>query len=169
MSFAPGHISLTFAIWPDSDLLAMGSTGIGIVLPQGVHCAVVREQSEIKHNIVIRGGSSVKDPVTLRALELLGFKDEGLTVYLRHDLPLGSGFGISGASALAACMELEKNLDLCVKASHQAEVEFRTGLGDVVAIAESIRTSLFPSIVVRQTPGYGGETQSFPILEKFAV
>ena len=111
----------------------------------------------------------MEDPVTLRALELLGFKDEGLTVYLRHDLPLGSGFGISGASALAACMELEKNLDLCVKASHQAEVEFRTGLGDVVAIAESIRTSVFPSIVVRQTPGYGGETQSFPILEKFAV
>ena len=33
MSFAPGHISLTFAIWPDSDLLAMGSTGVGIVLP----------------------------------------------------------------------------------------------------------------------------------------
>ena len=169
MSFAPGHISLTFAIWPDSDLLAMGSTGIGIVLPQGVHCAVVREQSEIKHNIVIKGGISVEDSVTLRALELLGFKDEGLTVYLRHDLPLGSGFGISGASALAACMELEKNLDLCVKASHQAEVEFRTGLGDVVAIAESLRTSVFPSIVVRQTPGYGGETQSFPILEKFAV
>ena len=169
MSFTPGHISLTFAIWPDSDLLAMGSTGIGIVLPQGVHCAVVREQSEIKHNIVIRGGSSVEDPVTLRALELLGFKDEGLTVYLRHDLPLGSGFGISGASALAACMELEKNLDLCVKASHQAEVEFRTGLGDVVAIAESLKASVFPSIVVRQTPGYGGETQSFPILEKFAV
>ena len=103
----------------------------------------------------------MEDPVTLRALELLGFKDEGLTVYLRHDLPLGSGFGISGASALAACMELEKNLDLCVKAAHQAEVEFRTGLGDVIAIAESIRTNLFPSIVVRQTPGYGGETQSF--------
>jgi pantoate kinase len=84
-------------------------------------------------------------------------------------LPLGSGFGISGASALAACMELEKNLDLCVKAAHQAEVEFRTGLGDVIAIAESIHTNIFPSIVVRQTPGYGGKTQSFPIGEKFAV
>ena len=84
-------------------------------------------------------------------------------------MPLGSGFGISGASALAACMELEKNLDLCVKAAHQAEVEFRTGLGDVIAIAESIQTNIFPSIVVRQTPGYGGETQSFPIGEKFAV
>ena len=111
MSFAPGHISLTFAIWPDSDLLAMGSTGVGIVLPQGVHCAVVKEQSEIKENVVIRGGSSTEDLVTLRALELLGFKDRGLTVYFRHDLPLGSGFGISGASALAACMELENNLD----------------------------------------------------------
>jgi len=169
MSFAPGHISLTFAIWPDSDLLAMGSTGVGIVLPQGVHCAVVKEQSEIKHNVVVREGTSVEDPVTLRALELLGFANKGLTVYLRHDLPLGSGFGISGASALAACMELEKNLDLCVKAAHQAEVEFRTGLGDVIAIAESIQASIFPSIVIRQTPGYGGETQSFPIEEKFAV
>jgi len=169
MSFAPGHISLTFAIWPDSDLLAMGSTGVGIVLPQGVHCAVVKEQSEIKHNVVVREGTSVEDPVTLRALELLGFANKGLTVYLRHDLPLGSGFGISGASALAACMELEKNLDLCVKAAHQAEVEFRTGLGDVIAIAESIQASIFPLIVVRQTPGYGGETQSFPIEENFAV
>ena len=147
----------------------MGSIGMGVVLPQGVHCAVVKEESDTEENIVIRKGKKIQDPVTLRAIELLGFKNEGLTIYLRHDLPLGSGFGISGASALAACMELEKNLDLCVKASHQAEVEFRTGLGDVVAIAESLRTSVFPSIVVRQTPGYGGETQSFPILEKFAV
>ena len=89
MSFAPGHISLTFAIWPDSDLLAMGSTGIGIILPQGVHCAVVNEQSEIKHNVVVRAGTSVEDPVTLRALELLGFANKGPTVYLRHDLPSG--------------------------------------------------------------------------------
>ena len=169
MSFAPGHVSLTFAVWPNSDLLEMGSTGIGLVLPQGVHCAVVKEQSEIKHNVVIRKGKEVEDPVTLRAVELIGFKDKGLTIYLRHDLPLGSGFGISGASALAACLELEKNLDLCVKAAHQAEIELKTGLGDVVAIAESLKASVFPSIVVRQTPGYGGETQSFPILEKFAV
>ena len=46
MSFAPGHVSLTFAVWPDEDPLKMGSTGIGLVLPQGVHCAVVDEQSE---------------------------------------------------------------------------------------------------------------------------
>ena len=109
MSFAPGHISLTFAIWADKDLLKMGSTGIGIVLSQGVHCAVVKEQSEVKENIVIIENKKVDDLVTLRAIDLLGFKDKGLTIYLRHDLPLGSGFGISGASALAACLELEQS------------------------------------------------------------
>ena len=167
--FCPGHISLTFAVWPDSDLLSMGSTGIGLVLPEGVHCAVVKEQSKIKHNVVIRKGKEVEDPVTLRAVELLGFKDKGLTIYLRHDLPLGSGFGISGASALAACLELEKNLDLCVKAAHQAEIELKTGLGDVVAISESIRQTSFPSIIIRNTPGFNGEIDCIPIKEKFVV
>ena len=169
MSFAPGHVSLTFAIWPDKDLLKMGSTGLGIVLPQGVHCAIVKEQSEIKQNRVIRENKEVDDAVTLRAIDLLGFKDKSLTIYLRHDLPLGSGFGISGASALAACLELEKDIDLCVKAAHQAEVEFRTGLGDVVAIAESIRQTMFPAIVIRNTPGYKGKVDCVQIKEKFAI
>ena len=169
MSFAPGHVSLTFAVWPNSDLLEMGSTGIGLVLPQGVHCAVVKEQSEIKHNVVIRKGKEVEDPVTLRAVELIGFKDKGLTIYLRHDLPLGSGFGISGASALAACLELEKDFNLCVKAAHQAEIELKTGLGDVVAISESIRQTTFPSIIIRNTPGYNSEVDCIPIKEKFVV
>ena len=167
MSFAPAHISLTFAIWPNSNLLDMGSTGIGLVLPQGVHCAV--EESETKENIVIRKGKVIDDQVTLRAVELLGFKDKGLVIYLRQDLPLGSGFGISGASALSACLELEKNIDLCVQAAHQAEVEYKTGLGDVVAIAESIRQTSFPSIVIRNSPGCEGEVNCLPIKEKFVV
>ena len=167
MSFAPAHISLTFAIWPNSNLLDMGSTGIGLVLPQGVHCAV--EESDTKENIVIRKGKVIDDQVTLRAVELLGFKDKGLIIYLRQDLPLGSGFGISGASALAACLELEKNIDLCVQAAHQAEVEYKTGLGDVVAIAESIRQTSFPSIVIRNSPGCEGEVSCLPIKEKFVV
>ena len=43
MSFAPGHISLTFAIHPNTDPIKMGSTGLGIVLPQGVYCSIVNE------------------------------------------------------------------------------------------------------------------------------
>ncbi|MBE27773.1 MAG: hypothetical protein CMB06_01495 [Euryarchaeota archaeon] len=167
MSFAPGHISLTFAIWDGEDELSKGSTGIGLIIPQGVHCAI--EKSKNKKNRIIRKGKEVDDLVTLRAVQLLGFNDKGLVIYQRHDLPLGSGFGISGASALAACLELEKDIDKCVKASHQAEVEFNTGLGDVVAIAESIRKTSFPSIIIRETPGYLGKVTCVPITEKFVV
>ena len=167
MSFAPGHISLTFAIWEGEDNLSKGSTGIGLVVPQGVHCAI--EKSKAKTNVVVRKGEEIDDLVTLRAVELLGFKDQGLVIYQRHDLPLGSGFGISGASALAACLELEKDIDKCVKASHQAEVEYNTGLGDVVAIAESLRNTSFPSVIIRETPGWRGKITCKPIKEKFVV
>ena len=71
MSFVPGHVSLTFSIWSDKDPLAMGSIGMGVVLSQGVHCAVVKEESDIEENIVIRKGKKIQDPVTLRAIELL--------------------------------------------------------------------------------------------------
>lgn len=169
MSFVPGHASLTFAVWPHKDPLKMGSTGIGLVLPQGVHCAVVDEQSESSENVVICGGKQIDDPVTLRALKLVGFENQGLTIYLRRDLPLGFGLGISGASALAACLELEKDLEKSVKAAHQAEIEFRTGLGDVMAISASLKENVFPSIVIRESPGYGGEVSAYPVKDNFLV
>mgnify|MGYP001002237881 FL=1 len=97
MSFAPGHVSLTFAVWPDDNPLKMGSTGIGLVLPKGVHCAVVDEQLASPKNRIICKDEEIDDPVTLRALEILGFADKGLTVYMRRDLPIGIGMGISGA------------------------------------------------------------------------
>ncbi len=169
MSFAPGHVSLTFAVWPDEDPLKMGSTGIGLVLPQGVYCAVVDEQSESSENIVMCNGKQINDSVTLRALELIGFENRGLTVYLRRDLPLGNGLGISGASALAACLELEKDLDKSVRAAHQAEIEFKTGLGDVMAISASLKENVFPSIVVRESPGYDGVVSAYPVKDKIVI
>ena len=169
MSFVPGHVSLTFAIWPDDNPLKMGSTGIGLVLSKGVHCAVIDEKSDSPCNVVICGGKEVEDPVTLRALEILGFADKGLTVYMRRDLPLGFGMGISGASALAACLEVEKNFDKCVSAAHQAEVEFKTGLGDVMAISKSLNENIFPAIVVRESPGYGGVVRVAPTDDKIVI
>ena len=98
MSFAPGHISLTFAIHDHVDPLKMGSTGLGIVLPQGVYCSIVNENLKGNDNVVIIENQTVEDPVVLRAIELLGYGDRGLSIYLRRDLPIGAGFGISGAS-----------------------------------------------------------------------
>ena len=86
MSFAPGHISLTFAIHDHADPLKMGSTGLGIVLPKGVYCSVVDEKNEGDSNSVIIGNEIVEDPVVLRAVELLGYGNKGLSIFLRRDL-----------------------------------------------------------------------------------
>ena len=49
MSFAPGHISLTFAIHNQVDPLKMGSTGLGIVLPKGVYCSIVDDNNAVSY------------------------------------------------------------------------------------------------------------------------
>ena len=169
MSFAPGHISLTFAIHDHVDPLKMGSTGLGIVLPQGVYCSIVNENRKGNDNVVIIENQVVEDPVVSRAIELLGYDDKGLSIYLRRDLPIGAGFGISGASALAACLELDKNLHNCTLAAHQAEIEYKTGLGDVVAISSAIAEGNFPLIVNRKTPGALSVTETHYIDTKLVI
>ncbi len=89
MSFAPGHVSLTFAIHNHVDPLMMGSTGLGIILPQGVYCSVVDEQRKENENLIIVNNQIIDDPVVSRAIELLGYGNRGLSVYLRRDLPIG--------------------------------------------------------------------------------
>ena len=169
MSFAPGHISLTFAIHSNTNPIKMGSTGLGIVLPQGVYCSIIEEKNKDNDNLIIVENEVIDDPVVSRAIELLGYGNKGLSIYLRRDLPIGAGFGISGASALAACLELDKNLHNCVLAAHQAEVEYKTGLGDVVAISSALSVGNFPLIVERKAPGANGETATYNVKNKIAV
>ena len=169
MSFAPGHISLTFTIHEHIDPLKMGSTGLGIVLPQGVYCSIVNENRKGKDNVIIIENQIVEDPVVSRAVELLGHGGKGLSMYLRRDLPIGAGFGISGASALAACLELDKNLHNCTLAAHQAEIEYKTGLGDVVAISSAIAEGNFPLIINRKTPGALSVTETHYIDTKLVI
>ncbi|SVB00143.1 uncharacterized protein METZ01_LOCUS152997, partial [marine metagenome] len=131
--------------------------------------SVVDEGSETNENIVFEGNKEIDDPVVLRALELLGHGDRGLSIYLRRDLPIGSGFGISGASALAACIELDNDLERCKMAAHQAEIEYKTGLGDVVAISAALDGGNFPIIVERKSPGANGEVTKHPVNSKLAI
>ena len=169
MSFAPGHLSLTFAIHKHLDPLNMGSTGLGIVLPQGVYCSIVDDNRKKKNNVVIVENKIIEDPVVFRAIELLGYGNKSLSVYLRRDLPIGAGFGISGASALAACLELDKDLEKCTLAAHQAEIEYNTGLGDVVAISSALANGNFPLIVERRTPGATSEVKTHKVDSKLII
>jgi len=76
-------------------------------------------------------------------------------VAVETDLPIGAGFGVSGAAALGAALAANDALDRgrsendLVRLAHEAEVSRGTGLGDVVAQARG-------GVPVRLEPGAPG-------------
>lgn len=145
-AFAPGHVSGLFAVHDEAvKPLAKGSRGAGWSLELGARALV--EHSE--RNTLKIGGQPAEAPVTRRALQLLA-PDVPLAVELTLELPTGQGFGMSAAGSLAACLaaatELDLEPELALSATHQAEVEAGTGLGDAVG-------SWFGSGEVRLRPG----------------
>lgn len=117
MSFAPGNISLIFKV------LKNGSLGVGFTVDKGVTAEVfAAKKTEIFFN-----GKKIHFP-TVESVLLKPTK-----VLLKSDLPLGAGFGLSGASAFATALAVFRKTRLeCAKIAHRAEVENKTGLGDVV-------------------------------------
>lgn len=148
-AFAPAHVSGLFAVHDqDPDVLKRGSRGAGWSLDLGATADVRRaepgEETRIRSN-----GSAAEAPVTRRALDLLAPR-RGLEVDLRLDLPTGQGFGMSAAGTLAACLAACNTLGLepekALEATHAAEVESGTGLGDAIG-------SWFGCGEVRTRPG----------------
>ncbi|MHA1301736.1 MAG: GHMP family kinase ATP-binding protein, partial [Candidatus Helarchaeota archaeon] len=91
------------------------------------------------------------------AEQFLSLINENITIILKHKikLPIGSGFGCSGAGALSASLALNKEFELnlkkekCGQIAHIAEVSNRTGLGDVIG-------SFFRGFEIRVKPGAPG-------------
>jgi pantoate kinase len=144
-AFVPGHVTGFFTINPDPDPTKAGSRGAGITLSEGV-TVTVRPASEAR--VVLNGEELRMEAVerTLRALELRA-EVRGVT-----DLPLGAGFGVSGAMALGGALAANAAFDRrlseneLVTITHGAEVEAGTGLGDVVAQARG-------GVPIRLEPG----------------
>jgi pantoate kinase len=93
----------------------------------------------------------VNAPVTKLALKyLVGESPLKILVDTVIDLPESQGFGMSAAGALSATLAVADVLNLsrdkAVKAAHYADVQSRTGLGDVVA-------STFGGIEIRREAG----------------
>ena len=131
-AFAPANISCIFKIYMHKNPRWMGSYGIGFTLNEGVVISV----SKSKRNEVVFNSKSINFPTVMDVVKKL--TDEKIKVHIKTKLPLGCGFGLSGASALAAAYAVNKlfslsksNKELAI-AAHAAEVENRTGLGDVV-------------------------------------
>jgi pantoate kinase len=145
-AFAPGHVSGLFAVHDeDPNPLKRGSRGAGWSLQHGAYGTV-----ELASATVIRmEGDEADAPVTRSALAFLA-PDQGFSVDLHVELPLGQGFGMSAAGTLAACLAAANLLDLApeeaLQATHRAELAHGTGLGDAVG-------SWFGNGEVRIRPG----------------
>jgi pantoate kinase len=145
-AFAPAHISGIFIIDIRKDVALSGSMGCGICLENGA-ITTVRPSDE---TIIKINGKVSKAATTLSAIKSLTSKP--VLVETTLDIPVGYGFGASGAGALSAALALNEalSLDLTLKdlagAAHCAEVTNMTGLGDVTGMT-------FGGIVVRKKVG----------------
>ncbi|WP_148412967.1 pantoate kinase [Haloferax sp. KTX1] len=133
-AFVPGHVTGFFSAHPADDPAVAGSRGTGLALSHGVTVTVEPAQE----TTVSLDGEAVEMPPVADVLRALGAT---AAVDAESDLPLGAGFGVSGAMALGtalaanavfSCGRSENEL---VTLAHVAEVRAGTGLGDVVAQA----------------------------------
>ncbi|HJH31623.1 MAG TPA: pantothenate kinase [Methanosarcinaceae archaeon] len=135
-AFAPAHITGFFEIHAHDDPCRMGSTGCGIVLDGGVETTVVVDGS-MDRTMVKLNGSIVEDGAIHTVITMLS--DAAVMVESTTGVPIGCGFGTSGAGALGVAYALNRALSLNQTAeqltgiAHVAEVMNGSGLGDVVA------------------------------------
>ncbi|MFB6097161.1 MAG: pantoate kinase [Haloferacaceae archaeon] len=148
-AFVPGHVTGFFSVHRTDDPTTTGSRGAGLALSEGVTVRVAPAETPS----VSLNGESVEMPPVERVLSALSApaRVEGETA-----LPLGSGFGVSGAlslgTALAAADAFDRPLseNELVTVAHGAEVTCGTGLGDVVGQARG-------GAPIRLEPGAPGE------------
>ena len=134
-AFAPGNISCVFKVIPHADATRMHSLGMGFTVKEGVEVTV----SEAHETSVLFNGQSIDFPTVKTVADRLirNVGTTGVRVDITSPLPLGCGFGLSGAASLATAyalnelLHLGKDTETLAMVAHVAEVENRTGLGDV--------------------------------------
>jgi pantoate kinase len=150
-AFAPGHISGFFEPVYEQDMARTGSRGAGLSISLGAISEVIAEPSTKQDFYVFINNKKSNVPVMKLALRyLIGDNPIKVIVKTKYDLPFGQGFGMSAACALSATYALSKTVNKSIsdamKAAHFAEVQLKTGLGDVMG-------SSFGGIEIRKSPG----------------
>ena len=134
-AFCPGHITCFFHPVRTDDVRTTGSRGAGIRLSLGAH-VTVEERSDSRTEITMDGSPSDAKVTGYVLNELC--PGRGFDVTIENDLPVGQGFGMSAAGAIAAAMCLcritDRDTDDAYLVAHKAEVACSGGLGDVAAI-----------------------------------
>jgi pantoate kinase len=145
-AFVPGHVTGFFTVErDDDDPTKTGSRGAGLAIEEGVTVSV-RPADQVE---VYFEDATIELEAVERVLVAL---EANARVRIETDLPLGAGFGVSGAAALGTALATNRAFDRrlseneLVTIAHGAEVQAGTGLGDVVAQARG-------GVPVRLDPG----------------
>jgi pantoate kinase len=144
-AFVPGHVTGFFTPHEHDDPTKAGSQGAGLTLSDGV---TVDVRPADRTEVYLDGTSIEMEPVE-RVLDAL---DVTARVTADSEVPIGAGFGVSGAMALGTAFAANRTFSRqlseneLVTIAHGAEVQSGTGLGDVVAQARG-------GIPIRLEPG----------------
>lgn len=138
-AFAPGHVTGIFSPAAQArDPRARGSLGAGVVLDRGVWAEATFRPGRSRP---LRLVSDVAGPLPISlevARRMLGPLRGSLVVRLRHDLPVGQGFGMSAAGALATALAVGRatgaTRQRAIEVAHLADLFGGGGLGGVSAI-----------------------------------
>ncbi len=157
-AFVPGHVTAFFSACPADRPVAAGSRGAGLALTDGVEVTV----DPVPNARSDTAGSTLSsltlngDRTTIGAVaDVLDALDVRARVSVETPLPVGAGFGVSGAAALGTALAANVAADRgrseneLVRLAHVAEVERGTGLGDVVAQVRG-------GVPIRLAPGAPG-------------
>jgi pantoate kinase len=130
-AFSPGNVSCIFRVIDNKNPLKKHSLGVGFTVDKGVVVSVsIGKKTSMTFN-----NKKIKLPTVMSVVKKL--TDKPVKVEIKSGVPLGAGFGVTGASAIATAYALNKLLKLgkskkeLAMVAHTAEVENGTGLGDV--------------------------------------
>ncbi len=164
-AFCPAHITGFFKAHLDDNqnsLENFGSTGAGFSIKQGVTTRVkvdTKDNQKSNFRIITKGYQSDKTDVSEfvlnEFLKLGKFSNKFFDIEHEISIPVGYGLGSSSAVALSLSFALDQALEtkldktIIGQIAHTAEVNCKTGLGDVLA-------SFHGGFEIRVKPGAPG-------------
>ena len=148
-AFCPAHVTGFFKAHFDENQGVpekFGSMGAGFSIKEGVTTKVIisaKNNQHSKFRISLKGFQSDKTDVSefvlKEFLKLGNFEDVFFDIEHQISIPVGYGLGSSGAVALSLSYALDQVLEVKLdkieigKIAHIAEINCKTGLGDVLA------------------------------------
>jgi len=137
----PAHITGLFQIHPHKEPLKMGSRGAGFSIDNPVITVAQFTESSFEEIEILYNNNVIDGIVSLNVCKAFSNYTKGKRILIKHysKLPMQAGFGSSGAGALGTAFSMNELFNTSKsrvelgQIAHIAEVNCKSGLGDVIA------------------------------------